>query len=260
MKMAGCSMQWWRVIVAIAVMCQPLGAMAQREHLLRRAEIDSLVNPQLSTKAIAALGVDSSDHNLGVIDADTPQQVSYRVRNNTSQPIIITELRSSCSCLKITSSPSRIEAGESLEVVAMFNPRGRNGGFMLNIWVYTNLDSQYPTARLTLSGEVRSADTWLHLPKQMGPLRMSRKEVTIATRGRERIAVANTSTMPLRLKAHTTVKGLELNTEPEVIEPGGEAEIVISYQGEPMEHKTMLVVEGITGKATERIISVTLKR
>ena len=60
MTMAGCSMQWWRVIVAIAIMCQPLGAMAQREHLLRRAEIDSLVNPQLSTKAIAALGVDSA--------------------------------------------------------------------------------------------------------------------------------------------------------------------------------------------------------
>jgi hypothetical protein len=124
------------------------------------------------------------------------------------------------------------------------------------------LDSNHPTERLTLEGVIKNDDNWLHLPESIGDVRLSRKEVTIEGRGEERIAMANTSTKPMRLKALSTIAGLTLHTEPEVIEAGAEGNIVISYKPNKMivsDIETMLIVEGVEASAMERTIKVKLR-
>lgn len=246
--------------MVMILLCAPTMTMAQRGNFPTRQQLDSLVNPALSTKATGALRASDRDKNIGIIGAGELARVSFVLHNATAKPITITELRSSCGCLTVTTKPSTIEPHSAMTVDAVFNPAGRNGWFSQNILVYTHLDGSQPTERLIVEGTVINDDEWLHLPKHMGVLRLSRKEVTITTKGEERIAVANTSAQPLGLSAKTTIKGLTFRTEPEIIEAGKEGDIIIEYDGEPCNITTMLIVEGIAARPSERVIKITIKR
>ena len=240
-----------------------LGASAQGRGFLSREALDSLVNPSVSTKATGILECKEGVVNVGTISDESVVEVRYLVRNTSNRSVVITQLRSSCGCLKVATSPTAIEPNGSVEVVANFDPKGRNSSFRYNILLYTELDNTYPSLRLTLVGEVESHDSWSHLPYRMGGLRLSRKEVTINSRGVERIACANSTDSPMRLSARETVAGLSLRTEPEVIAPNSEADIVISYDPAAAlatELRTMLIVEGIEAPPTERMITITITK
>ena len=253
-------MQRWRVIIAMMLLCAPMVATAQRHNFLSRAALDSLVNPTLSAKASGALRATAKSKNIGTISAEEVVKVSFTLRNATSTPVTITELRSSCSCLRVITKPTVVEPNATISVDAEFNPAGRNGSFSQNIILYTSLDTERPTERLTLEGEVRNGDEWLHLPERMGALRLSRKEVTLTTKGYERIIVANTSSQPIRLTAQPSLAGLEFRCEPEILEAGEEGNIALRYIGEARNLTTLLIVEGIAGRPTERMIKITIKQ
>ena len=253
-------MQCWRVIIAMMLLCAPLMATAQRHNFLSRAALDSLVNPTLSAKASGALRATAKSKNIGTISAEEVIKISFTLRNATSTAITITKLHSSCSCLRVITKPTVVEPDATISVDVEFNPAGRNGSFSHNILLYTSLDTERPTERLTLEGEVRNGDEWLHLPERMGALRLSRKEITLTTKGYERIIVANTSSQPLRLTAQPSLAGLEFRCEPEILEAGEEGYIALRYIGEPRNLTTMLIVEGIAGRPTERMIRITIKQ
>lgn len=253
-------MLWWRVITAVVLLCMPLVTIAQSRSFPTRAELDSLVNPALSEKAKGVFRGEEKNKNIGTIGAESCVEVSFTLRNATVEPITITEIRSSCSCLKVATRPETIEPNAAITIDAEFNPTGRNGKFSQNILVYTNLDAVRPTERLTVEGVVKNSDEWLHLPEYMGVLRLSRKEITLTSEGYERIAVANTSSQPVRLTAKSPVAGLEFSTEPEIIEAGTEGDIIIKYRGEARNLATLLIIEGIAGRPTDRMIKITIKR
>ena len=244
------------------LICLPLVAMAQRDFPTRQ-QLDSLVNPTQSKSAAGALVADTKERNVGTIGAEEVLRLSYTLMNTTSQPITITEIRSSCSCLRVATKPQVVAPKGSITVEAHLNAKGRNGEFRHNIFIYTQLDTSHPTERLSVSGTIENSDEWLHLPKQMGELRVTRKEVIITGCGEERIAVANTSTRPLRLSARSTIEGLSLRTEPKVIEAGKEGDIVICYNPTTAPRhdiETMLIVEGVEASPRERTIRITIKR
>jgi hypothetical protein len=160
---------------------------------------------------------------------------------------------------------ARIEAGESVTLRAEFNPAGRNGGFSIPILLYTTLDTKHPTARLVVEGCVIASDEWSHLPQSMGTLRLSRKSVTFNSSTRtERIRVANIGEEPLRISATSTIEGIALRTEPEVLQPNDEGDIIITYapSAEPKHDiESAIIVEGCgAARPTERMIKITIKR
>lgn len=244
------------------LICLPLVAMAQRDYPTRQ-QLDSLVNPTKSKSAAGALVADTKERNVGTIGAEEVLRLSYTLMNTTSQPITITDIRSSCSCLRVTTKPQVVKPKESVTIEAQLSTKGRSGGFRHNIFVYTHLDTSHPTERLSVMGTIENSDKWLHLPKQMGELRVTRKEVIITGCGEERIAVANTSTKGVTLTALSTIEGLSLRTEPKVIEAGKEGDIVICYNpttAPQHDIKTMLIVEGVEASPRERTIRITIKR
>lgn len=233
-----------------------------------RAEIDKVVNPSLSTIAKRAVRAERSVVEMGTIEQDEQREVSFTLKNTSASTVAITELRSTCSCLRVATKPKALRAGEELEVVAMFNPAGRNGKVKLDILIYTSLDAKSPTERLTVTGTMAQSNKFAHLPYSAGELRLSRNTVTLdntrvgATRS-EHIAVANTSTMELSITAQSTVDGLSLRLEPTTLKPGEEGDIVISYTPKRavMEDiQTILILEGCSGRPTERAIKITIKR
>ena len=233
-----------------------------------RAEIDRAVNPSLSEVAKRAVRAERSVVEIGTIKQDEQREVSFTLKNTSASTVAITELRSTCSCLRVATKPKALRAGEEIEVVAMFNPAGRNGKVKLDIFVYTSLDAKSPTERLTVTGTMAQSSKFAHLPYSAGELKLSRNTVTLdntrvgATRS-ERIAVANTGTKELRITSQSAVEGLSLRVEPTTLKPGEEGDIVISYTPKRavMEDiQTILILEGCSGRPTERAIKITIKR
>ena len=258
------------VIRHILICLAALGISANVLHaqLPSRSEIDQAVNPSLSTVAQRAVRAEKSVVDLGIIAQEEQRQVSFVLKNSSATTVTITELRSTCSCLKVATKPKTLRHNEELEVVATFNPAGRSGKIKLDIFVYTSLDAQSPTERLTVTGVMNIGDKYSHLPYGMGELRLSRRSVTIdnckvgATRT-ERIAVANAGTRELTISAQSTVEGLSLRLAPTTLMPGEEGDIMISYttkQAVTQDIQTMLIVDGCSGRPTDRAIKVTITK
>lgn len=249
--------------ILLIVVAMPTTLYGQHLQSVDRQRLDAKVNPQVSTEAKGALRIERSTIEIGAIEDMTSVTESFRLTNTTATTIAITEIRSTCSCLKVETKPRSIASGESIDIVAHFNPEGRSGTFSLNILVYTSLDATLPTERLTLTGEVVCGDDMSHLPIRMGELRLSRNSVTLDSSTRtERIAVANVGDRDIRLSASSPANGLSLYTEPEVLMPGDEGDIVISYTPTAFttDFETMLIIEGCGGRPSDRVIKITIKR
>jgi hypothetical protein len=240
-------------------------AGAQERRVLSRAELDALVNPTLSEVAQGSIIAEPATRNMGEVTDSATISTDFTLRNTTTEAIEVTAIRSSCSCLKVVTPIARIEAGESVTLRAEFNPAGRNGGFSIPILLYTTLDTKHPTVRLVVEGCVIASDEWSHLPQSMGSLRLSRKSVTFDRDTRtERIRVANIDDTPLRISATSTIEGIVLRTEPEVLQPNEEGDIIITYapSAEPKHDiESAIIVEGCgAARPTERMIKITIKR
>lgn len=235
---------------------------------ISRAALDELVSPTLSVTAQGALSTKERVRDIGEIDNSGVVRVSFTLENRHSEAVTITELRASCSCLKITSKRATIAPRASYVLTAEFNPAGRSGEFSYDINIYTALDESRPTERVTLRGEIGTTDAFGHLPEAMGTLRTSRRSVTIedsksGTTRREYIAVANSGTKPLHLRAQTTIEGLAIKFEPAILEPDTEGEIIVEYCPRVLPERdieTFAIVEGVDASATDRMIRITIKR
>jgi hypothetical protein len=125
-------------------------------------------------------------------------------------------------------------------------------------------------ARLSLYGEVTDSDVWSHLPHAMGALRIKRKTATFSelpTQGQPeiRILCANSGNKPLQLNAPMLPDYAKFRTEPKVIAPGTEADMVISIDINklPRQRETLrfpMLIEGISGRPSERTIHVTIEK
>lgn len=236
---------------------------AQQRVLLSRSALDSLVYPALSAEARGKVVGTPAKHNLGCIDDTKRVTVEFCLHNTTSDAVAITSLRPTCSCVEVLSYAEVLQPGDSGKVSLSFNPAGRNGAFSIDVFAYTDIDSDRPTERLTLIGEVRANDNWSHLRYTAGDLRLSRRQVHFKANTEERIVCANAGDKPLRITARSTVDGLTLRTEPEIIAPNTSGAIIISYRAEErsaMTLRTMLILEGVESSPTERMITVTIEK
>ena len=254
--------------ILLTIIALGISASLLHAQLPSRTEIDKMVNPSLSTIAKRAVCAKNSVVELGTIEQDEQRTVSFMLKNTSASTVAITELRSTCSCLKVVTKPKVLRPNEELEVVAVLNASGRSGKVKLEIFVYTSLDTKSPTERLTITGTMAQSSPFSHLPYSMGELKLSRQGVTLdntrvgATRT-ERIAVANAGTKELKITAQSTVEGLTLRLEPTILKPGEEGDIVISYtpkQAVIQDIQTLLILEGCSGQPTQRAIKITIKR
>lgn len=100
-----------------------------------------------------------------------------------------------------------------------------------------------------------------------GKLRLKQNKVTfrIAAGGNgrqtERILCGNSGTTDLKLSVMNLPRYATFKTEPEVIKPGQEADIVISIDASKMTGKTKsfkapLILDGVTGRPSDRTLTL----
>lgn len=246
-----------------------LSAQTDREKQ-ERARIDSLVNPSLWEKAQTVIRFDSLSRNVGMMsETDSPRTLHFVFHNISASALRLARVRTSCGCTEAGFSTQPVQPGGKGEIALTFHPKNMPGTVDTQAFVYTDASDRHPVARLSLTGYVNEADPrWRHLPLAMGALRVRYRMlqiegVTPLTRRTERFLCGNSGNKPLRISSKVIPPFVSLYCEPTVIQPGEEAELVITVDGSKLpvvrkgqKIRTSLLLEGVDARPSQRTITL----
>ena len=238
---------------------------------LTRAQIDSIVHPTLHAEGSKILRADNLSHDLGKMkETDAAVSRTFRLRNMSNMVQRISRVRTTCGCTVAAFDTMAIAPNGEVAVTLTYNPKNRPGTIDVDAFVYLEGYDRQPMARLSLYGEVLDSDEWRHLPLAMGALRVKRKEVYFAElpaggKTSMRVLCANSGNKPLRLTSRLLPPYAEFRTEPAVIAPGEEADLVVTIDVNKLPKqdgvvRASLLVEGVGGKPSERMLQLIIEK
>ena len=193
-------------------------------------------------------------------------QGSAKLQNMSSETIAVTQIKTTCGCLK-AELPKRVLAPkEVLNVTLKYYPRGHAGRVRQRVLIYSNNSSEKPSAVLTLSGLVTaSQDRSDDYPYSRGVLRLRQERVVLSGDVREvvRIACMNGGSTKLTpsVDSHFLPKGVKVRFEPAELAPKQQGDIVIDYtpQGGNVEAKSVkLYINGLNVAPRESAIEIVI--
>lgn len=254
------------------MLCMAVAASAQIPvRNLTRAQIDSLVHPTLHAEASRVLHTEGATYDLGTMaESDKPVSHTFRLRNVSHVPQRILRVRTSCGCTVATFDTTSIAPGKETSITLTYNPKNRPGTIDVDAFIYLAGYERQPMARLSLYGEVIDSDVWSHLPHSMGHLRVKRThlhftELPAGGRPSMRVLCANSGDKPLRLSSQLLPSYASFHTEPAVIAPGEEADMVITVDVDKLPKKQDnlkfgILIDGLKGRPSERTLQVEISR
>lgn len=221
-----------RFAVAILMLCtaQLLGAQIR---IIPQEKIREAAEPKADENS--SLRFATEEVNFGTIDEMMGVwQGSAVLVNIGTQPLSITEVKSTCGCLR-AELPKRVLAPkEKITVRLKYYPRGHAGRVLQRVLLYANGATERPSAVLKLRGLVTaSADRSDDYPYTRGVLRLRQDCVAFGGESREvqRIACMNGGSSALRPAVDTllTSKGLRVRFEPQQLAPKGAGDMIVEY-------------------------------
>ena len=239
----------------------------------RRSAVDSILNPPL-LQGEEVLRFDQKELRLGTLsEDDAPLTCRFSFRNVSRKAVTITRVATSCGCTVATFGKAPVNPGGQGEVTLVFHPFQQVGTLNKHAFVYTDRSDTRPTARLTLTGKVLpTANPWAaDYPCAMGSeLRVKRatvrfNDVADGQVRSERLVCFNSGKKPLKLSALLIPRYATFRTEPDVIAPGTEADIVITIDvnllppSAKKEFSFPVVIEGLSVRPTDRTLQVKVR-
>lgn len=213
----------------LCMLCLPLAAQQPEGISLRATE--KLYEEEPLKQSV--LQFDKTDVVFPKIkETDVPYTLTYNYVNQSDKAITIDKVTVSCGCMEAKYDKILVPAGDKGSIKIAFNPHGYSGKVYRQAFVYTSLSAERPTARLTLSGEVvPSKNPWRGYPYHLGTLRTKQKTVNFKVTNRknkiaEVIACGNGGNQPLNLLVRELPPYLKFYTQPSVIKPGEEADLI----------------------------------
>ena len=252
-------------LLAAVIFCG--GSAAAQIKIIPREKIDSVANPQI-VDGVKLLFQGGEVVSFGTISEDDERwEQTILWQNGGQKDVVITAVRTSCSCLKAQAPKGVVKSGAKSQLQLSYYPKGHPGKVSQRVFVYTNLSSSIPSAVVTLKGEVLpSKDKSGDYPCRMGELLLRRDTVALNCNKAqtERIACLNSGSRAMRLTADSLMssRGLSLRTEPEVLPAGGEGDLIISYSPEKNEKRPLwlkLYIKGLALPLREREIFVKIE-
>ena len=256
----------------ICLLCVVASADAQAPvRNLTRAQIDSIMHPKLLAEDKIVLHVDKDTFELGSIgEDDQPVSRIFHLRNVSRVPQRIARVRTSCGCTVAAFDSTTILPGKATTITLTYDPKNRPGTIDVDAYVYVASNDRQPTARLSLYGDVIDSDVWSHLPYSMGHLRLKRTQVyfTELPKGGHpsmRVLCANSGDKPLRLTSQLLPAYATFHTEPAVIAPGEEADLVVTIDVDKLPKrngslKFGILIDGLKGRPSERTLQIEISK
>ena len=161
-------------------------------------------------------------------------QGSAKLQNIGADTIVVTQIKSTCGCLKAEVAKRVLAPKEEMTVALKYYPRGHAGRVRQRVLLYTNSSSDRPSAVLNLKGLVMAAqDRSDDYPYIRGPLRLRQERVVLGGGKREvqRIACMNggSATLKPMVDGNFLPKGVSVRFEPSELAPKQEGDMVIDY-------------------------------
>lgn len=243
---------------------------AQRKQL-SRAAVDSLRALKNTDNAVSALQFAIDKIDMGAMfETDSAKELKFFFKNISDDVVKISKVTTSCGCTAAHYNTDDIPAGAGGVITIKFNPKGRDGTVDTDAFVYLQGNPNRPSARLVIIGNVVAVDQWERYPVAMGQLRLKRKTVkldaieTSATMRAERIACVNAGVTPISVHAKLKPAYMQIATEPSVLQPGEEGDLIISVDcghihsipGDTIRQK--VPIEGVTCRPSVRTLDITL--
>lgn len=258
---------WGRLLLILICLC-PVQLSAQ-ERALSAGEVDSIINPPL-LKGNEVLHFDKPTINVGQLsEDDAPVAFRFTFRNVSRANVTLVRVYTSCGCTVATFDKSPVKPGEAREIKLVLNPSGQAGTLNKSAFVYTHLSQSQPTAKITLVGKVTpTANRWVGYPYAMGNvLRLKRttlqfNDMPLTATRTERLVCVNSGKKALKLSALMPPRYATFRTEPAVIPPGEEADIVITVDGRLLpplpksETSFWIMIDGIDAAPSDRSLKV----
>lgn len=168
---------------------------------------------------------------------DAPVSFTFSFRNNSKDTVWITDVLTSCSCTTARFSSDKIAPNQAGKIALTYNPKLKSGDLFQQAFIYTNLSGEEEDVVLELKGRVTpTANPFAGFSKQLGIIRLKqegmsfrfKKEQKFCT---EQLLCINAGEQSLQLST-TSYPFLTFTTEPNLIEIGAEADIIITVDAD----------------------------
>lgn len=114
-------------------------------------DFSHLTPEELANAPVASFG--HRTYNFGTIKQGEVANTAFTLTNTGKSDLIIRKTKASCGCTVVQPDKTVIKPGESAEIKASFNSKGRKGKQSKNIDVTTN-DPNNPVIKLKITGTV----------------------------------------------------------------------------------------------------------
>ncbi len=128
-----------RIIITLLVGLFTVAGIAQTSN-----QKDSKTGPQIS--------FDKKVHNYGEIERKSDGTCTFTLTNTGTEPLVLTNVRTSCGCTAANWPRKPIPAGESKKIKVNYDTR-RMGNFSKSIKVYNNATNT--PVELRIKGQVK---------------------------------------------------------------------------------------------------------
>ena len=181
-------------------------------------------------------------------------------------------MRTTCGCTSSYVKGDVMKPGDTCQVQITFTPNRYPGTINTGAYLYLREVEGQPAVKLVLTGKVLpGADVWSRYPHKMGALRLKQAKANITevkpgTEPSARILCGNSGEKALRISSLLLPPYARLTTEPEVIEPGDEADLVITILADkipatmPEAFTFPVILEGLDARPSDRTIQVSVSR
>ncbi len=252
-----------RAVVAIVMLCA-VQLLSAQIRIIPQEQLEAATPKPLSSSPLRFL---QSEVDFGTIEEMLGVwQGSAELVNRGADTVALTQIKSTCGCLKAELQKRVLAPQESATVVLKYYPRGHAGRVKQRVLVYANGATDKPSAILELKGLVAaSADRSDDYPYTRGVLRLRQDTVRLSgEREVLRVAFMNGGSTELKLAVNTNLlpKGMSVRFEPSKVAPKGEGEMVVEYA--PTAEKLPVTVgkiyiEGLNLPPRQSAIDVILK-
>ena len=142
-----------KFIFAAVLLVETLSASAQMK-IIPKERLDSIANPPLAAEAAYMKFENIRIQAQPLFETDAPVTYEYRLENTGTQPLTITRIVSTCSCVTATYDRMQVQPGQNGIIFLRYDPAGHPGRFERRVFVYTGENKQ-PSAILRLAVVVK---------------------------------------------------------------------------------------------------------
>ena len=221
--------------------------------LVPHSALDSVANPRTVPSALV---VEQKIVDLGRVAESETAMRTIEIKNRGNRTVMW-NCRATCRCLSAVGGV--VKGGQSAELGLSFSGKGFPGPFDHKLFIYEGSGRDRLAAVVRVKGYViADADRSGDYPYHCAGLLLRQPSVRFNDTAVERIACKNGSQRAVKVTKDAMLSSAELDvkSEPEVLQPGAEGDLIITLKGKKSENLKLYIDAPMAPRTREIKIEV----